>query len=185
MIIILDFGDLESQFLNPGAGPRGRSPCPCLRPSVVTEGYRGSPPCCRLPPAETGEPGRNLGGTRGEPSVAWGFGFFCDIFVFDCVFDRFLAFLLACWANIASSRANIAPRWLNLVPRWANIALRRAKIAPRWANIAPTWTNIASKLVQHSLNMGAKTLRIHGFFNSFCISSFFGSTSGQDWTTYV
>ena len=61
-------------------------PCPCRRPSVVTEGYRGSPP---LPPTPLRgnsttweEPGANLGRTRGEPSVAWGFGFFGDIFVF-------------------------------------------------------------------------------------------------------
>ena len=29
---------------NPGAGPQTGRPCPCRRPSVVTEGYRGVPP---------------------------------------------------------------------------------------------------------------------------------------------
>ena len=62
-----------------------------------------------------------LGGTWGEPggdpSVAWGSGFFAAclfLFAFLFVFWRFLR---ACWANIASSRANIAPRWLNLAPK--------------------------------------------------------------------
>ena len=37
----------------PGTVP---SPCPCRRPSVVTEGYRGSPP---LPPTHPSSPRRH------------------------------------------------------------------------------------------------------------------------------
>ena len=54
---------------------------------------------------------------RGEPSVAWGSGFFAAFLVSFAFLFVFWRFLRACWANIASSRAQIAPRWLNLAPK--------------------------------------------------------------------
>ena len=60
--------------------------------------------------------GGTWGEPSGEPSVAWGSGFCVAclfLFAFLFVFGRFLR---ACWANTASSRANLAPRWFNLTP---------------------------------------------------------------------
>ena len=126
-------------------------PCPCRRPSVVTEGYRGSPPLPPTSPRGNGgtweEPGRNLGPTWGEPSVAWGFGVFCDIYVFVWIFVRLFAFLLACWANIASSRANMAPRWLNLAPKTDQHSPKTGQDSPKMGQHSP-------KMDQHSLQDG-------------------------------
>ena len=69
--------------------PTTARPCPCRRPSVVTEGYRGSRPLPPTPPAKTCQPGRNLGRTWGEPGGnlgetvrSMGFRFFLAIFLF-------------------------------------------------------------------------------------------------------
>ena len=126
-----------------------------------------------------------VGPNWGEPSVAWGFGFFLRIFVFISIFVRLLAFLLACWANITPSRANIAPRWLNLAPKMGQHSPKTGQGSPKMGQGSPKMGQHSPKMDQHGLNMGAKTLRIHGFFHNFCVSSFFGPTSGQDWTTYV
>ena len=91
-------------------------------------------------PKTAADRGGNLGEPGGEPSVAWGFGFFCGIFVCVCFFIR----LLACLARMLGQHSSTSR------PRRTNIALRRPNIAPRWANIAPRWTNIASKMGQHS-----------------------------------
>ena len=151
---------LPRSILSTGVGGRGRSPfirapatrpCPCRRPSVVTEGYRGSRPLPPTPPAKTCQPGANLGGTWGEPggkpSVALGFGFFDDIFVFVWFFVRLLAFLFACWANIASSGANLVPRWLNLAPKMGQHSPKTGQDSPKMGQHSP-------KMDQHSLKAG-------------------------------
>ena len=65
----VDSGPTSQQLIR---APATR-PCPCRRPSVVTEGYRGSPPLPPTPSREnggtSGEPGGNLGGTWGEPGA--------------------------------------------------------------------------------------------------------------------
>ena len=107
------------------------------------------------------------------------------MFVFVCVFVRLLAFLRARWANIASSRANIARRWLHLAPQTDQHSPKTTQHSPKMGQHSP-------KMDQPSVTDGptwrqhaCETLRIHGFFHGFCVSSFFGPTSGQDWTTYV
>ena len=156
---------------------------------MVTEGYRGSPPLPPTPPAKTCQPGRNLGGTWEEPGAnlggslrSMGFRLFLR---YVCVFVRLLAFLRACWDNIASSRANIARRWPHLAPKTDQHSPKTTQHSPRWANIAPRWTNKASKMGQHGVNMLAKPCESMGFSMVFAFGFFVGSTSGQDWTTYV
>ena len=138
----------------PGAGPRRLRPCPCWRPSVVTEGYRGSRPLPPTPPAKTGEPGANLGPTWGEPGANLGrtlrsmrFRRFLRYLCCCLHFFRLLAFLLASWANIASSRANIAPRWLNLAPKMGQHSPKTGQDGPKMGQHSP-------KMDQHSLKAG-------------------------------
>ena len=88
----------------------------------------------------------------GEPSVAWGSGFFAAcLFLFAFVFV-FWRFLRASWANIASSRANIAPRWLNLTPTTDQHSHTTTQHSPKMGQHSPKMDQHRPTLAESALH---------------------------------
>ena len=120
--------------IRPGASGAGSWPCPCRRPSLLSEGWEGPPP---LPPTYPGTI---------KNSQRFTVFFCCSHFSILVAYDG------STWANIGRKMGQhspidmgqpspkMGPRWANIAPRWANIALRRAQIA--------------LKIGQHSPKMG-------------------------------